>query len=83
MNALKRIDINEIVIPLLKLLTFISLFVCGTLDDNMLTIWQWIFANVYAVNIYFVLILGIILAYAVSRISLPERYSIIFLFLFS
>jgi hypothetical protein len=59
------------------------LFIFRAADDNRLTSWEWVFANVDASKVYFIFIAGIIIAWAVARVSLPERYFSVFLFLFS
>jgi hypothetical protein len=52
-------------------------------DDNRLTSWQWTFSGVDTTRFFFILILGIIIAYALSKVSFPERNPGIFLFLSS
>ena len=68
---------------LLTLTTFLALFVFRSLDDNRLTSWQWVFADVNALNILFFLVIGIFLAYAFSSISLPVRKPAVWLFISS
>ncbi|MBI5025813.1 MAG: glycosyltransferase family 39 protein [Nitrospirae bacterium] len=81
-----------LLISLLTLLTFLTLFVFRTLDDNRLTSWQWVFASIDVVRIFFILIFGIILAYVLSKVNPPESFTVhgsrftvlgLFLFLFS
>jgi len=86
---LKKID-YVLLISLLTLFTFLTLFVFRHIDDNRLTSWQWVFASIDAVRIFFILILGIIFAYVLSKVNLPESFTIhgsrftgLFLFLLS
>jgi len=78
----KKID-YVLLISLLSLCTFATLFIFRTIDDNSLTRWQWTFANADIILIYPLFILGIILAYMTSRISFPERILAPFLFISS
>lgn len=71
------------IIFLFILLTFFTFFVFRTIDDNRLTSWRWVFDGVDVANIFFILIVGIILALVFSKVSFPERNPAIFLFLFS
>jgi len=72
-----------LLISLLTLTAFLVLFVFRSLDDNRLTSWQWVFADSDALNILFVLVIGIFLAYVVSNVSLSIRKPAIGLFIFS
>ncbi len=58
---------------LLNLLIFFILFVCRSLDDNRLTSWKWVFADIHIAPILAILIPGLILAYALSKTSHLER----------
>ena len=78
----KKID-YVLLISLLSLCTFATLFIFRTIDDNSLTRWQWTFANADITLIYPLFILGIILAYMTSKVSLPERILAPFLFISS
>ena len=78
----KKID-YVLLISLLSLCTFATLFIFRTIDDNSLTRWQWTFANADLTLIYPLFILGIILAYMTSKISFPERILAPFLFISS
>lgn len=62
-----------VLISLLTLTTFVGLFVLRSLDDNRLTSWRWTFAGTDIVPIFLVLAAGIVVAYAVSRVSFPQR----------
>jgi hypothetical protein len=78
----KKID-YVLLISLLSLCTFATLFIFRTIDDNSLTRWQWTFADADIILIYPLFILGIILAYMTSKISFPERILAPFLFISS
>lgn len=87
LNESKPKQYNDILltflISLLTLTAFLVLFLLRSLDDNRLTSWQWVFAGSDALNILFVLGIGISLAYVVSNISLPIRKPAIWLFISS
>ncbi len=68
---------------LFTLITFLTLFVFRNLDDNRLTSWQWVFSDIDVTKIFFILILGIILAFVLSKVSFPEHHPVTFLFLSS
>ncbi len=72
-----------LIISLLTLSVFLTLFIFRSLDDNRLTSWQWTFTGVDVARIFLILILGIIIAYTLSKVSFPERNPAIFLFLSS
>jgi len=84
-NILEWFKKNDYVLifSLLTFLTYVALFVSRTLDDNRLTNWQWAFAGADPVRIFFILVIGIIFAYILSRASFIERHPVIFLFFFS
>ncbi len=82
LDRFKKID-NAILTALAVLLTFLALFVFRSADDNRLFKWHWVFSGGNASTIFLLLILGIISAYALARVSLFERGPIVFLFLFS
>ncbi len=81
-SALNKIG-YVLIISLLTLSVFLTLFIFRSLDDNRLTSWQWTFTDVDIARIFFILILGIIIAYALSKVSFPECNPVIFLFLSS
>ncbi len=84
-DNLHRLKKNDyiLIFSILTLLTYITLFVSRSLDDNRLTNWQWAFIGVDASKIFFILIPGIVLAYIFSRVSIIERHPVICLFFFS
>lgn len=71
-SNLKTVD-YLLIISLLTIFTPIVLFVYRFLDDNRLTSWKWVFANVDAGGIFLILVPGIMLAYLISRLSFFER----------
>ncbi|GBE02037.1 hypothetical protein BMS3Abin08_01475 [bacterium BMS3Abin08] len=71
-SNLKTVD-YLLIISLLTLFTPLVLFVYRSLDDNRLTSWKWVFANMDAGRIFLILVPGIMLAYLISRISFFER----------
>ncbi len=81
-SALNKIG-YVLIISLLNLSVFLTLFIFRSLDDNRLTSWQWTFTDVDIARFFFILILGIIIAYALSKVSFPECNPAIFLFLSS
>ena len=74
---------HTLLISLFTLSVFPVLFIFRSVDDNRLTSWQWTFAHVDVSWIFLALILGIIFAYLLSRVSFPEHAPVLFLFLSS
>jgi hypothetical protein len=60
-------------VSLLTLSTFLTQFVFRAADDNRLTSWQWVFADADLARMSGFLVAGILVAYALSRVRLPER----------
>ena len=79
MPWLKRSD-YILIIFLLVPLTFLTLFVFSSVDNNRITGWKWVFASVDPAMISFLLIVGLIIAYGLSRVKFPERYTSFILF---
>jgi len=71
------------IVSFLMLFSFVVLFLIRALDDNRLTSWLVSFLYVNPSNVFLMLILSIIAAYFVSRLSFIERYPAAFLFIFS
>ena len=69
-----------VLISLLTLFTFVTLFVFRTADDNRLTSWQWIFSSVDADRIFFILVPGIFFSFLFSKRPFPEQNPAIVLF---
>lgn len=63
-----------LLVSLVTLTAFAALFVFRSLDDNRLTSWQWAFGSTDVGWIFPTLAVAIVLAYAVSRISVPGRW---------
>jgi len=82
LDSFKKIG-DALLVTLAVLLTFLAFFVFRSADDNRLFSWTWVFAGGNAPTIFLLLILGIILAFVLARVSLFERGPIAFLFLFS
>jgi hypothetical protein len=60
---------------------FLVLYIFRFIDDNRLTSWNWVFSDTDVARISFFLICGILIAYLLSRTSLPERRPVLFLLL--
>lgn len=69
-----------LLVSLVTLTVFAALFVLRSLDDNRLTSWQWAFDQADIAWIFLALAAGIVLAYPVSRISVPGRWRVPTLF---
>ena len=65
------------------LIAFQLLFLFRSFDDNRLTSWQWVFHGVNVTHVILLLVVGLIAAYVMSRVSLFERSPVVFLFTFS
>ncbi len=72
-----------LIVSLLTLSVFMSLYVFRALDDNRLTSWKWVFLGVDISRIFLLLIAGIIVSYVLSRVSFPEYDPAVFLFVLS
>jgi hypothetical protein len=72
-----------LLVSLVTLTAFAALFVFRSLDDNRLTSWQWAFDPADVAWVFPALAAGIVLAYAVSRISVPGRWQAPMLFVSS
>jgi len=54
------------------LTVFVALFLFRSFDNNSLFSWAWVFAGVDAARIYLALVAGLVIAYLLSRPSVPE-----------
>ena len=72
-----------LIVSVVTVSVFLTQFIFRSLDDNRLTQWSWTFIDVNIIKIFLFLFLGIIIAYAFSRVSFPEHYPAIFLFISS
>jgi hypothetical protein len=61
--------------------TIAALYVLRSFDDNRLTSWQWVFADVDPARLHVTVMAGVLLAYAVARLPLPGRRPAAVLFL--
>jgi hypothetical protein len=73
-------NVYLLVISFLTVLTFIILFASRYLDDNRLTSWQWVFLDGESAHIFIILIAGIIISVFFSKLSLPLKLPVLFLF---
>ncbi len=59
------------------------LYICRSADTNTFTSWRWVFADGRVVRVFFLLPPALLCAYALSRLSFPEKYTGFFLFILS
>ena len=69
-----------LLISLLTLVTFLTLYIFRAVDDNRLTSWLWAFEGVDITLILLIFVVGIIFAYFAAKSSFPERKPVLFLF---
>jgi hypothetical protein len=69
----------SVLIALLILAALLTLFIFRSYDDNRLTSWSWVFADFSPVKFLIILVVGMLIAYPLSRFSMPERTSIFLL----
>lgn len=55
------------------LIAFVALFLFRSFDNNSLFSWAWAFAEVDAASVYLALAAGLVIAFMLSRPSVPER----------
>ena len=60
----------HLLVALLAVAVFLTLFVLRALDDNRLVSWQWVFADGEALRLLPALLVGLALAYALARQNL-------------
>lgn len=65
-----------VLIALLNVAAMLSLYIFRSFDDNRLASWSWVFADFSPLKLFAMLAAGMLVAYAISRISLPARTSI-------
>ncbi|MDI6716356.1 MAG: glycosyltransferase family 39 protein [Actinomycetota bacterium] len=82
-NALWPVKIEHVLVSLLTIAVYLALVVFRRFDDNRLTSWQWVFDSINPHKILLLIILGVIIAYVLSRTSFPKRYPLPFLFTLS
>ncbi|VAX31708.1 hypothetical protein MNBD_NITROSPIRAE02-1244 [hydrothermal vent metagenome] len=71
-----------LIISFFTLATPVILYSLRFLDDNRLTRWQWVFADINAFRVFLLLIPVLIIAYGLSRVSFFD-YNPLFLFVSS
>jgi hypothetical protein len=64
----------------MTLLAFPLQFISRTLDMSTLTSWRWVFVEVGPTRVFIPIIIGALLVMPLSRVVLPEKYPVIFLF---
>ena len=69
-----------LLIALLACAAFLTPFVFRAADDNRLTSWRWVFADVQVAGLAALLASGIVLAYALRKVVLPPRFAGVWLF---
>ncbi len=79
-RAVLRNNYYIIIIALLTLCSFITLYVSREIDDNRLTSWNWVFQHVHVQWIFLLLAAGVLFSAVIARISLQSRYSAVILF---
>ena len=82
MNRLERAD-QLLLIAFLAVLAFPLLYAFRHFDDNTLTSWRWVFADTGMVRVFGFLSLGIIAAFFLSKMKVPDLHPISFLFCLS
>jgi len=75
--------IQFVVIIALTVLTVLLLYTFRTFDDDRFVRWEWVFRAVKITRVLAFLIPGAIVAFILSRSSVPERYPVPFLFILS
>jgi hypothetical protein len=64
----------------MTLLAFPLQYICRSLDMSTLTSWRWVFAGVEPARVFIPVIIAALLLIPLSRVLLPEKYPVIFLF---
>jgi 4-amino-4-deoxy-L-arabinose transferase-like glycosyltransferase len=82
LSTFKNVD-RKAVVSLAALLSFLALYALRSADDNRLFSWRWMFDRFDAFTIVLLIVPGIVVAYILSNVTLPERNPRAFLFLFS
>jgi uncharacterized membrane protein (GlpM family) len=74
-NAMNARNAEKILPSLFFFLMALPLFfILRFLDDNSFTSWKWVFSGTSMLHIYVYLAAGLVIAVAVSRFAIPERY---------
>jgi hypothetical protein len=72
-----------VLISLFALATLLGLYNLRSLDDNRLTSWWWVFDDIAPFTFFLILVAGVALAYAISRLSFRGRSAVPLLFVAS
>ncbi len=76
-------NVHLLLVSLLTLLSFLTLFMLRGADDNGLTSWQWVFGQSGASAIFLVISAGVVFLITLSKVSCSLRRPAFLLFLFS
>ncbi len=79
--TIANIKKEDYIVFIAGILSFIIPFLFRTIDDNRLTSWQWVIPP-EGLKIFVLLIIGVLIAYILSRFSLLEGRPVISLFIF-
>jgi hypothetical protein len=71
--ALQNRLANTLLAATAFLIAFVALFLFRSFDNNSLFSWAWAFAEVNAAHVYLALAAGLVIAFLLSRPSVPER----------
>ena len=82
MNRLERKD-QLLLIAFVAVIAFPLLYAGRALDNNTLTSWRWVFADTGMVRVFGLIALGVIAAFFLSRMTVPDRHPLSFLFCLS
>lgn len=74
-NSRELATLKLVLLALLGPMVFLALYTLRAMDDNSLTSWQWVFAEVNVGGVFVLIVLGAVVAYAISRLHLSERYA--------
>jgi 4-amino-4-deoxy-L-arabinose transferase-like glycosyltransferase len=68
-----------LIIALLNLASFLTLFNIRSIDDNRLTSWKWVFSDAKIANLSLILLAGFIIAYGISKLQFFKPKAILLL----
>jgi hypothetical protein len=72
-----------LIISFVTLLLFPLLYAFRHFDDNTLTSWRWVFADTGMVRVFGFIAFGIVAAFFLSKMAVPDRHPLPFLFCLS
>jgi hypothetical protein len=64
------------IIAILNIFAFLTLYLLRSFDDNRLISWKWVFAQTDVIPLLPMLVIGLVLAYLLSKMSSMERYPV-------